>query len=304
MDMSTIISKMLVLVILMSLGYFLGRVKVLNEKRTAVISKIVLYVATPANMIVCLLDEGLNISGKDAVVFFAITVGCYVFYYLLALIVPKVIKSPYEDVGLYRHMTMFLNCGYMGYPVAQAIFGMESTLYVSYFVILFNILSFSLGIKMMSHGKSEFKLKMLINPVIIGTVVSLVMMLLKVRLPEVVMGTIEGVTQIITPMAMIVIGSTLSSTPVKSVFNEWRIIPMVFVRLIISPLVVWAVLRNFITDPLMLGVATVISGMPVGSVSTMMSIEYGQNAALASKVTFATSVVSAVTIPLIVYVLL
>ena len=304
MEMGTIISQMLVLVILMATGYFLGKIKFVDEKGTALISKLVLYIATPANIIVCMLDEDMAVSGQDALIFVAITVGCYALYYLLALIVPKLIKAPLKDEGLYSYMTMFANCGYMGYPVANAIFGPQSALYVSYFVVLYNILAFSLGIKMMSHGKGEFKIKKLLNPVLIASVAAAILMVIGVRLPGFIAGSMESMAQIMTPLAMIVIGSTLATVPLREVFNEWRIVPMTVVKIILTPIIVWAILRCFITDPLMLGVATVISGMPVGSIATMMSIEYGQDAALASKVTFVTTVLTVVTVPLIVYILL
>ena len=48
----------------------------------------------------------------------------------------------------------------------------------------------------------------------------------------------------------------------------------------------------------------VLSGMPVAMAATMLALEYGGNERIASSGTFITTLLSVITIPLIVYMLL
>jgi hypothetical protein len=74
--------------------------------------------------------------------------------------------------------------------------------------------------------------------------------------------------------------------------------------LIVCPLLVYFVLRWFIDDPLLLGIATVLCAMPVATNATMLCIEYGGNELLASRGVFISTLLSLVTIPLMVYFLI
>jgi len=216
----------------------------------------------------------------------------------------------------------------MGFPVVISIFGVSSAYYVSLFNIPFNALVFSLGIFLIS-GKKEanessfseehagftdggvglaekrvsasFNPKLLLNPTLIVAVLAIPLALSGIRPPFVFTEAIRITGSITTPGAMLVIGSTLAFIPMKSVFAEWRIIPVTLLKLIIIPIVTWFILRQIITNELLLGVLVVISGMPTAAMASMLAIEYGGNEQTASAGVFLTTLLCGVTVPLIVY---
>ena len=69
-------------------------------------------------------------------------------------------------------------------------------------------------------------------------------------------------------------------------------------------MLLWAVLRLFIHDPLMLGVVTVLGATPCGAIAVMLSMQYGGNEKLATRAVFMTTVLSVFTIPLVCWLLL
>ena len=62
--------------------------------------------------------------------------------------------------------------------------------------------------------------------------------------------------------------------------------------------------RLFVADPLYLGVLTVLGAMPVATVATMLTLEYGGDTATACRGVFVTTILSVVTAPAIAYLLL
>ena len=76
------------------------------------------------------------------------------------------------------------------------------------------------------------------------------------------------------------------------------------VSLIITPLVTFAIYRPFTQDdPMLLGVAVIISAMPVATAGTMLCVEYEGDEKLMAQVTFLTTVLSVITIPMLAVIL-
>jgi len=304
MNMGTIINQMVVLILIMMLGFILGKTGFIDEKGTKTLAKIVLNVFVSANIFSVLLGGSFAITGRSVVIFIFVTAGCFALYYLLGLIFPWLISAPKEDRGVYQCMVMFANCGFMGIPVSEAVFGDEATIYVTCFVVASNIIVYSLGVAIIGKGKESFRIKELISPIIITIVVSIILFAAKVKLPGFILNTADTLSRALTPLSMITIGISLSGVQLRSLGGEWRVFAVTLIKIVITPLIIWLILRNFIKDPMMLGVATVMSGMPIASSVTMLCIEHGANEKLAAKTTFLTTVLTAVTIPLIVYFLL
>lgn len=105
---------------------------------------------------------------------------------------------------------------------------------------------------------------------------------------------------ITTPIAMLLIGSTLATIPVKEVFTEVRIYPYTILKQIVIPVIAYPILNAFIRDPLILGVSLIMLAMPVGNIAVLFATEYQKDVALAAKAVFMTTLLSIVTIPVIV----
>ncbi|MEG1850051.1 MAG: AEC family transporter, partial [Oscillospiraceae bacterium] len=78
-----------------------------------------------------------------------------------------------------------------------------------------------------------------------------------------------------------------------------RIAPIALLRLLLLPALVFFALRGAINDPVLLGVAVLLTGMPVATNATMLCVQYGGNDELASVGVFLTTLLSVGTIPLL-----
>jgi predicted permease len=305
MNMTSVISRMAVLFIILAIGYLAAKMKVLTADSSKVLSKLVLYITLPCTVLSSVTSIPPAMKRSDALVFMLFVIISFAVMFLIAAPIPRLLRAPIKDRGLYCFIIAFANVGFMGYPVVAAIFGPDTAFYVTLYNIPFNLLLFTVGVLLMPGGSGKINArKVLLSPTLIASVIAVLIFVLERSLPGVVADAAALVGSMTTPCAMLVIGITLAAIPLREVFSELRIYPLVFIRLILVPVVLWLAFKPFMKDAVMLGILIVEAGMPTGTSVAMFSLEYGGNEKLASKSVFLTTVLSLATIPLLVFLLL
>lgn len=295
--------QMVQLFLVIGLGYFLFKVKILDVELNKRLTTLLLTVTTPALIISSVLSTTEYLPFTDILFVFLVGILVYIVSPILGWILVKIMRIPLPQQGLYIFMTVFSNIGFMGFPVMKAIFGNDAVFYTAIFNMLFNLLVFSVGTGIMGYGtgrKMNFNPKDLLSPGVIASLVALVIYMAKIQFPNVISSTITMIGDITTPIAMLIIGSTLANIPLKEVFSELRIYPYTFIKQVIIPVLAYPVLRLFIQDPLILGVTLIMISMPVANSAVLFATEYDGDVSLAAKAVFMTTLLSIVTIPLIV----
>ena len=308
MDISVIFNQMIILVVLLMMGYISGKTKILTRDGGKIVSKLIIFVTYPCLILYSVMNNDIGMTGIDMILYILMVILIYIIAFVIAVPVSRLLcigsDSSKADQNLYCYMCVFANIAYMGLPVCYAIFGPESVFYIALFSIVFNILNFSLGIYLVSGKSGNFNFMNLINPSLIAAVLSVPIAIFGYRAPDIIMEIAKLAGNITVPGVMLVIGSSLSYLPIKNVVVEWRLYPVVLIRLFVIPVITWLVLSQFISSGTVLGVLVVLSGMPVAMAATMLAFEYGGNERIASSGTFITTVLSVITIPLLVYFLL
>jgi len=143
----------------------------------------------------------------------------------------------------------------------------------------------------------------LLNPALLGTVLGFGFFLFSVKLEGPLRDAVTDLSAMTTPLSMLVVGSILAKSDPRKVFSGWKMYPVLAGRLLIIPLAALLILRPFIHNQTMLGVLVLLGAMPVASLTAIFAEKYksgsGQNAELASRLIFLSTVFSLVTIPLV-----
>lgn len=305
MDFQSVLNQILVLFLTLVVGYLARRLRVFDEQATKGLSSLLLKVALPALIIDSLQQsfspELLKASGQVLVIAFCV----YAASGLLALLVGKLLKAPDSDIGVYRFALMFSNVGFMGYPVINAVFGSEAVFYAAIYNLPFNLIVFTLGILIISWGGEKAAQQvtpaMFFNPATISVAIGFALFLFSVKLPGPLATTVSQLGSLTTPLSMILIGALLASTKLSETLGNWRIYVVSSLRLLIIPLAIWGVLRTLTSDPLLIGVPTIIAAMPVAANTAILAQEYKANSLLASQLVFVSTLLSIITIPLLAY---
>ena len=311
MDFLPVFAKMVELFLIVIISYVAARFGVMNRTVKASLSKIILNISLPCTILASVASAKDFPTGPQLAKLLAVSFSSYLVLNLLAKITGVILGFKGKQRGAAEFGIMFCNVGFIGYPVTQAIFGNDTLLYTTMFNLPFNLLCYSLGVSMITGGsekknneeKANYleKLKsILLTPAMIASIVALIMALAQVKPPVLLGDTFTIVGGITTPGALLVIGAALAEMPVKDMFSNAKAYIYTLISVIITPLIIFAIYRPFTADdPLLLGVAVIISAMPVATAGTMLCVEYGGDEKLMAQVTFLTTVISVITIPLL-----
>lgn len=296
----TITNQMLSLFIIMVVGYLMYKVQIIDDAATVRYTRMVLNISLPAQIITSFVENRGAISTGEVLTVFGISIFSYVIFGVAGVLFLVLTRAPKEERGTWMFMSLFGNVGFMGFPVIVTIFGDEALIYAVIFNVIFNIVVYSVGIVLISGGKGghSFNLKLLLNIPFISSLISVAMFFCGISLPRVLVTSLNYLGNLTTPVAMLILGATIASMPVKELFDDWRVYVFTAFRLAVIPLATMVILHALnITSPQIAGVMIVLAAMPVATNTTMLAIEYGGETQLASRGIFFSTVLSVITIP-------
>ena len=221
---------------------------------------------------------------------------------LPAWLLPRLLRTRGEDAGAMRLTTAFGNVGFVGLPVVAAIFGEEMVFFASLCNIPFNLALYSSSASQLSPEGGRVRWQDVLNAPVIATLLSIVLLLTHVPVPAVIADTISAVSGVTIPLSMIVIGTSLGAISVRAALTDWRAYAVAAVPLLVCPLLTWAVLRPFVSGDL-LGIPVLLAACPTAMLVTALCLQYDRSDAFASKCIFINTILSAATIPLVIWLL-
>lgn len=309
MNLSLVLNQMIILVIMMIVGFIAHKIGILNPTSNKSISKLIINITCPA-LIFHSVFTGGRISDKSILI--TVFISAFVFYifmFVFAKIVVTVLRIKKPLKRSYECMMAFGNISFMGIPVLRAVFPEQQStaiLFQAIFVIFYHLFIFTYGIWLLGKdgGKRvRFSAKSFLNAGTLSAIVAVVLYFFDFTPPTLVVNSLDMIGGVTTPLAMILIGSSLASYPALKIIRTWRLYLFSFIKLLVIPLIVWGVTKFVIDDALLHGVITIMAAMPVGSMTIMLATEYGGNEEFISQGLFMSTVLSVITIPIVSYIL-
>lgn len=194
--------KTVVMAVLALVGVFCYHQKMIDEELNKKLSDLVLMVFTPILLFTSFQTEydrsllkGLFVATVLSLVSFAVIWG----------ISKLVIRGQDPDTACVEHIAlMYSNCGFIGIPMAQGLFGSEGVMYMTAYVAAANFLLWSHGVIVMS-GKADRRSvkKVFTSPTILAIVAGVLCFLFQIQIPEMAEEPLEMIAGMNTPMAMI-----------------------------------------------------------------------------------------------------
>ena len=105
---------------------------------------------------------------------------------------------------------------------------------------------------------------------------AMLLYLCNVQLPPLIRESVSSVGSVTTPLAMLIIGSSLANQPIGELVKERGVLPFAALRLIALPLVSLLIGRLLIRDNMLLCVLVLASAMPVASNKEHSSLPDGR----------------------------
>lgn len=305
MEVSVLIPKMTVFVVLMVIGYLCAKTNFAGREFTKDASKMVINVFMSATIINSVLVSDARLSGGELLQVMLVLCMSMGVCWILAAISCRLVGLG-DKAPLFELLIGVMNNMFIALPVVETLFGSQAVFYCSLSCIPFNVLLYTFGIYRLQggEGKGSVRLKDIFSVPLLATLLALVIFLLHPPVPPVVKELTSTMAAATMPLSMIVIGSSLGSVSLLDAFKKGKLYLMCAIRLLLCPLLVW-LLAGLMTDDLMLRVtATIIAAAPSGVIVSVLAIQYDRDAVFTSEGILLSTVFSMLTIPLIVAIIL
>ena len=305
MNFSAVIQQMGVLFLIIGLGYAAAKAKLFPANTNRSLAQLVIYITNPCTVLYSVLGKDRGLSNSQVLLLTGIAVVFFVVVIAAGLILPRLLRCPREKRGMYAFMVTFSNMGFLGFPVVSALYGADAVFYASIFNLIFQLVVYTYGVWLVGGAEGGFRLqwKTFLSPIILASIFAYICYLTDLKAPSFVVKTLEMLASVTSPVCMLVIGIALAAVPLGRVFRNWRLYVISFVKLLGLPLLAYAILRPFVTHPLILGITVVIAAMPVATMSTLLASKYGADEELAAGGVFLSTLMSLATIPVLMWVL-
>lgn len=220
--------------------------------------------------------------------------------FAVGFLVSKLIGLKNDEFRISLFTCMLSNTVFVAFPLVTAMYGNTGLFYASITNIAFNLVAFTVGAFIISGDKNSMSFKSMLSPPLVVTVLSLLIMLLGIPIPEFLLQLSATMSSATVPMSMIVIGTSLAAVPVKQAISDWRAYVISFVRLLLIPSLTFFIMKALCSDPVIIGTIVILASAPAAILVNIFSINFNKNEDFASKNVFISTVLSAVTMPLII----
>lgn len=297
-----VVTAMIKLVLALAVGFFFRKINLLTDEATGAMSNLTLNAACP-----CLIFSsivGMDGSRKDEVgLLMIVGVAIYIFLAVVGIIAALFLAG--KNKGLFYmifSLILFGQVGFMGFPLAEAFYGELGVSYMGILNIHFTIFMFTIGIFLCSRsgGKNEkFNPLKMINSSTIGIVLAVIIFFLGVKVPDIILAPIDFIGQLMSPLAMIIVGSTIATYPFRKMFSNWKYYVIAILRLVIMPAAAFLILHSLYGTSALTVISTISIGVPPAATVTMMAVSYGGDHETASLASGLTTILNIVTTPLL-----
>ena len=303
---------MLTLFAIVVVGYIAGKLGYMGGTFDKKLSKVVIDITCPALILSSAMTGELP-DRRYILPLLGISVLTYVLLTGVALLLPRFLTKKKDDEGVIGFAMMFGNVGFMGYPIVASIFGHEAVFYAAVLNVVNTFTVFTVG-TMLIVGKNlestveekEMSQKKMLRKVLYSTpmlsaYLTMLIVALEIKdIPEFISQPLTMIGNITVPAALLIIGSSMSQLPLRALLGNSTIYTTTLMRLAILPVGIHYLMTLLGFSSFVVGINTVVIAMPVATYGTILCLRHGKDTTLITEVTFITTLLAMISIPLLV----
>lgn len=298
---------MLTLFVIVIVGYGAGKLGYMGGTFDKRLSKLVIDITCPALILSSAMTGELP-DRRFILPLLAISVLTYAVLTVVALLLPRFLTRRKDEEGIIGFALMFGNVGFMGYPVVASIFGHQAVFYAAVLNVVNTFAVFTIGTMLVTGGegttREKFNRKVLYSTPMLSAYLAMLIVALGIdHVPAFVSQPLTMMGNITVPAALLIIGSSMSHLSLRTMLGTPTVYATTLLRLALLPVAVHFLCMALGFDPFVVGINTVVIAMPVATYGTILCLRYGRDTTLIAEVTFITTLLSMLTIPLLVILL-
>ena len=331
-DLSGAVSQMVVLLLIAGAGFVAGKLRYIDAATRGKLTKILLNITLPCMIVASVGDPDAQSAHGQLGMAFALAAAQYFLFLAVGALGNTVLRAPKGQRPLYILMSTCSNNGFIGLPVIAAIYGNQTVLFSSIFIMVIALFFYSISFGILAKAGAEgsgagsgsgagrsgvssqdgsprgvlarvsaairgVPWKSVVNPSMVASFIAIALLLSGVRVPGVLEDAMGMLGSVTSPIAMMIVGALMSSVNLRAVVSEARIYPFILIRQVLAPLTLLFVLRALGVDEVLVAVFVIMFVMPVGSMAPTFAAQFGCDALLPAKGTVLSTIASFAIIP-------
>lgn len=289
------ILKIVSFLILIFLGFFLKKIKFLNDSEGELLRKILFNVSLPSLVMYSIITS--NFTGNFYKIFFIVPLSMII-QFLISFSIGSVYFKDKKELATLILISVMGNTAFLGYPLVEMFFGSKNLpfgiFYDQVHFYTFLILIYPLITYISKSGNRNIK-SSLITPPVIAFIVSLI--LRNFLIPQVVVESLNILKQSVTPLVLLYLGINLDLNISKKDLSY--LIPVIILKLIVLPYITFYISIFFKVDPIIQNVSLLQSMMPTMMATIIFGSQIGLNKKIIAKAVGITTILSSITITIL-----
>lgn len=306
-NLGDVIISLISLFICMIVGYVLRKRNIINKSFNEGVTGLIMKVTLPCVILNSMQKQYSKDIVLNIIIVFILSVLIHFFTLFVGVFICKILNTPIKEKGIIYFVMTFTNLSFLGFPVIKAMYGEGVLFYGSIALMVFNIITFTLGVHIITIGYEKktktFSLRGLISNVpILATIIGLLFFVLQITLPKAITTPVKLLGDLTTPLSMILVGSILADVEIKNIFSGKMIYLITFVRLVLIPILLYFILKPFLQNiegGLILKMLCIFAGMPAAALTAILAVENKSNSDLGASYVFFTTLCSLITLPIL-----
>jgi len=301
--------RVITLALILLAGVYARKINILDDATTKKFSAFLVNITQPL-MIIASFQMEFDIDRlREGAWIFVVSAVIHLLVAAIAWLLFKPVRN-FETRKIYQMGTIFANIGFLGFPVLSVIFGYElGIFYGVFYTMFFNFFVWTYGVYLISkksEAKNKVKLplrKIFLNANMISSVAGILMFVLRIRIPTVLLDSVQLVGDMTFPLAMIIIGSLICTIKFKEVFADKRIYYFLFVKLLLLPVVMLLIGAMLNIPSLFVYIGALMLAMPSGALVAILAETYESDAKAAAANVGISTLFSIITIPAVLWII-
>lgn len=293
--MTDLFEQLGLLFMFLLLGFVFGKTHLVNIGHTKILSNICVYLFLPCTIFKSFSRGFTPEYIKGNYVMILVSLAILVVLVTFAHFFSGVLTKDEYERKVFKYSIVIPNYGYMGYALAEGVFGAAGLLDTIVFGIPVSLYIYTFGYCMLTNTK--LTPKRLLNPITMAIAVGIVFGLAEIQLPAVLNTFVEKASGCMSPVCMLLTGMCISEFDLKKMFGDIRIYIIGLISLLIIPLSVTGFLKLFGNEGITRA-AAVLYSMPCGLNTIVFAKLVGEDSSTGAKLALISNIMCCVTIPL------
>ena len=311
-----LLTIILTLFFLMVCGYICRKTRIIDDKASKALSRLIVCIGQPMMIIGAL--NNVKFSAENLTVAWQvllISLAMHLLMAIMALVICRPMKKKnLNRAKVFEFSLLFANAGFIGFPILDSIFGGGIGSFMgAFYVVVFNLFLWTWGIMILARERDDIKLtprKIFINygtvPCAIGILLFLLQPYIVPPAGSVLAPAYDALSQffnylgsLCTPISVLVTGALLATMPLSDMFKNVRLYVHSGIKLIVFPIILCLLAKLIGLNDTYVLLVTAMAGVPSAAMVTMLAELHDIEPGYASQSVGMTSILSTATLPLV-----